>query len=371
MVTVTLNTAPAVGDVVAVMLKIGHDYQISTDGATLTLRDGWSSIVGNDSSTINNEKIFVTTFTNHDQMNMRTERWEDFAYSQGDVPFTLATAPVNINYTFVHMNKQHLTPNHDYRLEGNEVIISESVIADGTIKDVVISYVSGTISQPAIGYRIFKDVLNRYHYRRISKAHTTTLAQALAPTDETIIVADGSVLPEPSVATNQPGVVFIGKERITYFTKTNNTLGQLMRGTLGTAISSTIVSGTKVIDASLVQEIPYTDTTKVSTLNGDGSTVAFTMVNDADSVAFTASATTQLVVQVGGTKITDYTVDGSSTITLGSAPASGVRVRITKKIGSVWYNQGTGTASDGLGLQASTSPQVQFLQSAPTDVFDN
>ena len=144
-----------------------------------------------------------------------------------------------------------------------------------------------------------------------------------------------------------------------------------MRGTLGTAISSTIVSGTKVIDASLVQEIPYTDTTKVSTLNGDGSTVAFTMVNDADSVAFTASATTQLVVQVGGTKITDYTVDGSSTITLGSAPASGVRVRITKKIGSVWYNQGNGTASDGLGLQASTSPQVQFLQSAPTDVFDN
>ena len=160
-VTVTLNTAPAVGDVVAVMLKIGHDYQISTDGATLTLRDGWSSIVGNDSSTINNEKIFVTTFTNHDQMNMRTERWEDFAYSQGDIPFTLATAPVNINYTFVHMNKQHLTPNHDYRLEGNEVIISESVIADGTVKDVVISYVSGTISQPAIGYRIFKDVLNR------------------------------------------------------------------------------------------------------------------------------------------------------------------------------------------------------------------
>ena len=370
-VTVTLNTAPAVGDVVAVMLKIGHDYQISTDGATLTLRDGWSSIVGNDSSTINNEKIFVTTFTNHDQMNMRTERWEDFAYSQGDIQFTLATAPVNINYTFVHMNKQHLTPNHDYRLEGNEVIISESVIADGTVKDVVISYVSGTISQPAIGYRIFKDVLNRYHYRRISKAHTTTLAQALAPTDETIIVADGSVLPEPSVATNQPGVVFIGKERITYFTKTNNTLGQLMRGTLGTAISSTIVSGTKVIDASLVQEIPYTDTTKVSTLNGDGSTVAFTMVNDADSVAFTASATTQLVVQVGGTKITDYTVDGSSTITLGSAPASGVRVRITKKIGSVWYNQGNGTASDGLGLQASTSPQIQFLQSAPTDVFDN
>jgi hypothetical protein len=144
-----------------------------------------------------------------------------------------------------------------------------------------------------------------------------------------------------------------------------------MRGTLGTAISNTLVSGTKVVDASLVQNIPYTDTVKVSTFKGDGSTTAFTMVNDADSVSFTASATNQLVVQLGGTKITDYTVDGSSTITLGTAPATGVMVRVTKKTGTTWYNAGSGTAADGLGLQASTGEEVSFLQQHPAELPEN
>jgi len=372
-VTVTLNTAPAVGETVAVMLKIGHDYELDTNASVMTLRDGWSSITGNDSSSINNEKIYVTTFRNHNQMNMRTERWEDYAYDQGqgDVHFTLANAPVSADYTFVHLDKQHLTANHDYRVEGNEIIIPESVIGDGTVKDVVISYVTGTVSQPAMGYRIFKDILNRYHYRRLSKTHTTTLAQALTQTDTSIIVADASVLANPNPSANIPGVVWIGKERITYFTKDGNTLGQIMRGTLGTAISNTLVSGTKVVDASLVQNIPYTDTVKVSTFKGDGSTTAFTMVNDADSVSFTASATNQLVVQLGGTKITDYTVDGSSTITLGTAPATGVMVRVTKKTGTTWYNAGSGTAADGLGLQASTGEEVSFLQQHPAELPEN
>jgi hypothetical protein len=144
-----------------------------------------------------------------------------------------------------------------------------------------------------------------------------------------------------------------------------------MRGTLGTAISGTLVSGTKVVDASLIQNIPYTDTYKISTFNGDGSTTAFTMVNDSDSVAFTASASSQLVVQVGGTKITDYTVDGSSTITLGTAPDRGVRVRITKKTGTVWYDQGSGTASNGLGLQSATGEEVKFLQQHPAELPEN
>lgn len=370
-VTVTLNTAPAVGETVAVMLKIGHDYEIDTNGSVLTLRDSWSSITSNDSSSINNEKIYVTTFRNHNQMNMRTERWEDFAYSQGDVHFTLAASPVNADYTFVHVDKQHLTANHDYRVEGNEVIIPESVIGDGTVKDIVISYITGTVSQPSMGYRIFKDILNRYHYRRLSKSHTTTLAQSLSPTDTNILVSDANVLADPNPSANIPGVVWIGKERITYFTKDGNTLGQLMRGTLGTAISGTLVSGTKVVDASLIQNIPYTDTYKISTFNGDGSTTAFTMVNDSDSVAFTASASSQLVVQVGGTKITDYTVDGSSTITLGTAPDRGVRVRITKKTGTVWYDQGSGTASNGLGLQSATGEEVKFLQQHPAELPEN
>ena len=367
-VTVNLNTAPAVGETVAVMLKIGHDYEISSNGSTLTLRDGWSSVFGNDSSSINNEKIFVTTFTNHDQMNMRTETFVRTQTGHDDLEITLSATPINSSYTFVAFNKEHLTANHDYRIEGNKIIIPNAVANNELTNSITVSYVSGTQSQPAIGYRIFKDILNRYHYRRLSKAHTTTLAQALSTSDTIIYVADGSVLAEPSVDTNTPGVVWIGKERITYFAKTGNQLSNIMRGTLGTIIEETHASGSKVVDQSLVQNIPYQDTYKVSTFGGDGSTTQFTMINDQDSTSFTASSTNQLVIEVGGSVSTDYTVDGSSTITLGTAPANGVRVRVTKKLGTVWYDQGNGTAANGLGLQASTGVEVRFLQDSPAEL---
>jgi len=369
--TITLNTAPAVGETVAVMLKQGHDYEISEDGVTLTLKDGWNSVFGNDSSTMNNEKIIVTTFTNHDQMNMRTETFSFTSTNAGDEVLTLSATPVNSSYTFVHMNKENLTANIDYTVDGNKIRIPETIVNNGLQNTVVVSFVSGTVSQPAIGYRIFKDILNRYHYRRLSKAHTTKLSQALASDDTTIEVQDGSVLATPSVATNTPGVVWIGKERITYFTKSGNTLGQLMRGTLGTAITDTYASGSKVVDASLVQQIPYNDTAKISEFTGDGSTVAFTMINKSDSTSFTASNSNELVVTIGGSATTAYTVDGSNTITFTSAPDSNVRVRVTKKIGTVWYNQGTSTAADGLGLQASTGVEVQFLQNSPAELPEN
>ena len=369
--TITLNTAPAVGETVAVMLKQGHDYEISEDGVTLTLKDGWNSVFDNDSSTMNNEKIIVTTFTNHDQMNMRTETFSFTSTNAGDEVLTLSATPVNSSYTFVHMNKENLTANIDYTVDGNKIRIPETIVNNGLQNTVVVSFVSGTVSQPAIGYRIFKDILNRYHYRRLSKAHTTKLSQALASDDTTIEVQDGSVLATPSVATNTPGVVWIGKERITYFTKSGNTLGQLMRGTLGTAITDTHASGSKVVDASLVQQIPYSDTAKISEFTGDGSTVAFTMINKSDSTSFTASNSNELVVTIGGSTTTAYTVDGSNTITFTSAPNSNVRVRVTKKIGTVWYNRGTSTAADGLGLQASTGVEVQFLQNSPAELPEN
>ena len=77
-------------------------------------------------------------------------------------------------------------------------------------------------------------MLNRTFYKRISKTATTELVDDITDTIKTIQVKDGSALPEPNAANNLPGVVFIDKERIEYFTKSGNTLGQLKRGTLGT-----------------------------------------------------------------------------------------------------------------------------------------
>jgi len=37
-----------------------------------------------------------------------------------------------------------------------------------------------------------------------------------------------------------------------------------------------------------------------------------------------------------------------------------------RKTGTVWYDQGEGTAANGQGLQAATGKEVLFLQAEPT-----
>jgi hypothetical protein len=64
---------------------------------------------------------------------------------------------------------------------------------------------------------------------------TTTLVQPLDVNDTEITVADGSVLPIPNLATLTPGVIDIGAERIEYYIKNGNTLGQIRRGVGGTS----------------------------------------------------------------------------------------------------------------------------------------
>lgn len=370
--SVRFVTAPASNDTVAVILKEGHDFEISSNGATLTLKEGWSTRTGADSSSINNEKVFVTTFTNHDNMTMRTEVFESAARtSTNDLEITLSNTPINDSYVFVAWNKEYITANHEWRLQGNKIIIPYAVANNGQSNLITVSYISGSVSQPAIGYRIFKDILNRYHYRRLSKAHTTTLTEALDTSDTTIKVSDGSILPEPSISKNIPGVIFIGKERITYFAKNGNTLSQIMRGTLGTAVTETHASGSKVIDGSLVQEIPYEDTLQKAEFKGNGTTTNFNLSTTDDSTPIVVTNRKQIVVQVGGEVTDDWSLGGSNNIVFTTAPGNGVQVRITKKLGSVWYNQGSSTASDGAGLQASTGVEVKFLQKSAAELPEN
>ena len=115
------------------------------------------------------------------------------------------------------------------------------------------------------GYRIFNNMLRDTSYLRIADRYTTTLANVLSITDGNIIVSNSSVLPTPDPSTRYPGVVFIGSERITYWTnnKTTNTLGQIRRSTEGTAAANTYPIGTLVTDASHIQQIPGMDTLDV------------------------------------------------------------------------------------------------------------
>jgi hypothetical protein len=159
-----------------------------------------------------------------------------------------------------------------------------------------------------LGYRMFQTMRNDVSFMRIADDHSTTLAQDLNLIDTEIIVTDASKLSAPNVLENIQGIMFINGERITYWTKniyspvawTANTsyanstaishnginyltagnvyansfnyvntanisvlaglniLGQIRRGTQGTAISPMHYKNKVIIDASKSQIIPTT-----------------------------------------------------------------------------------------------------------------
>jgi hypothetical protein len=214
-----------------------------------------------------------------------------------------------------------------------------------------------------MGYRVFKDILNRTHYRRLSKAHSTRLVLDLGVSDTTITVIDGTNLPDPDIANNSPGVIFIGTERINYFVKDGNTISRIVRGTLGTGVQHHI-AGSVVVDGSKLQSVSgYEDTTTTDTHTADGNVFYGT--------TFTPTDANELVVQVGGTATTEFTIGSDSStngITFNTAPSGGLTIKITRKTGAIWNTAGSSTAADGLGLQQSSTSQSLFLKASPADL---
>ena len=219
----------------------------------------------------------------------------------------------------------------------------------------------------ATGFRIFKDMLNRTFYKRISKSATTKLTLDMTEGTQTFTVEDAAILPTPDIVSNTPGVVFIDKERIEYFTKSGNTLGQLRRGTLGTGIKEH-GSGTEVVDASGTQTIPYADTVYTNTFTGNGSTATFTLSQ-------APSSASELDIFIGGQRLLLTSEDGSTinysvagaNVTLSTVPASSTQIKILHKKGQVWYTALDGNPADGKGLQASTTQQAKFIANEPTN----
>jgi hypothetical protein len=143
-------------------------------------------------------------------------------------------------------------------------------------------------------------MLDYVTYTRIADAHSTTLTQVLLPSDTEIHVADATVLMVPNPAANLPGIVFIGCERIAYYSidRNTNVISRLRRGTHGTAIMPIHGIGARVIDSGQAQQVP--------------------------------------------------------TITVGTNNANV----------SVWFNSGANVAVDGTGFEGSTTAAVDFLKAA-------
>ena len=246
---VTPTVPLKIDDVVAIVSKPNSaDYDYDIVLPYLILNPGFGT----------GKELRIITYTDHDAMLIRTERFPGVAGRR----YKISRPVLDTNYLWVIVNGIPLINQLDYEVLDDRVTVQISSKFEHYPNDniTIISISDSPLATTILGYRIFNDIFNRTHFKRLSKQNTTYLTRSLNFTDTEIHVADASVLTPPLLAKNIPGVVIIDGERIEFFTINGNVLGQLRRSTLGTAPSFYSEEHTRVIDQSPEQTIPTKET---------------------------------------------------------------------------------------------------------------
>lgn len=243
-----------------------------------TITDG---VQPNDTITVSSanlgDTLEVSTYSDDITYGMITETFAGIAAAS----YALGGVPYNTNSIFVYVNGIMQVFGQDFKLVDQVLgYDSEVDVGYGDVYDsltnlsvvflkgsheltdkIVITYFSGLPAEDTVGFKLFKNIFGKFEYLRISDANSTTLTAPLLSTDKTIVVADATVLGQPDLPSQTPGVIFIMGERITFWTVDTTTpglhiLGQCSRGTAGTGVNADLQSGMIVRDASKNQQIP-------------------------------------------------------------------------------------------------------------------
>jgi len=180
---------------------------------------------------------------------------------------TLRKPARDAQYVWVVKNGTMLIPNVDYIVTSNKQYVKLAEQPAERDKLQVIHFADSVIVDK-FGWRQFKDMLNRTHYKRLQEVYH--LAQPLNWYDKTIEVVDATSLSDPETDSKYPGVIFIEGERIEYFGRENNTLLQLRRGTLGTGIKDVYEAGTMFMEQGPDATLPYKDEVDRLTVTSGG-----------------------------------------------------------------------------------------------------
>ena len=312
------------------------------------------------------------------------------AHRRGKGLIKLRSPALDTAYVWVVLNGILLTPNRDYKLVklDSYIQITRPLVANDIVQ---VIHFAAPKSNEKFGFRMFKDMLNRTHYKRLNKDNVYTLLQDLNVTDKEIVLADASDITIPDVAKNNPGVLFVEGERIEYFQVDGNVLSQLRRSTLGTGARTIYEAGTECMDQSDKETIPYKDQ-MVSTIALDDESTQILLdwmptngVNELEIFvggrrlrknAITAyqfqendadgNLVTSLIDQnrPGGDVVLDaeftLTIDNDvATVSLVDTPEANSRILIVRKLGKTWQ-------SPGEQLRYSQNPIAQFIRGATT-----
>jgi len=306
----------------------------------------------------------------------------------------LKTPSISANYVWIIKNGKILSPNVDYILE-NSTRIKLSVRPVETDNFDILQFRNLTPVLPKFGYRLFKDILGRTHFKRLNQENSYVLAEPLNYYDIRIKLEDATGIEKPNRRKNQPGVLFVEGERIEYFEIKGNTLLQLRRGTLGTSIKEVYDQGNILFGQGRNETIKYRDQVLTKKEIAIADQVEFDLgfsITDllANYTIFTGRSNVNPVdfveVFVGGRRLRkksiqqfDATLDQDSPeaditvapefeidlannkIVLNQALANGIQVEIVRKIGKIWNEPGK-------SLAASENEISRFLRGATIEI---
>lgn len=349
-----------VGDILKVYVISDGDYVIGGSGGyTLTL----------DTAPTLGQTIKVWQFTNHDVLQIERTNYDIIARDTLVVDSNnyfeyqnltngivrLRQSAVDAQYVWVAINGTVLSPSVDYKVSNDQQTLKiKSTIQANDVIDIIHFTAPKYVSK--FGFRQFKDMLNRTHYKRLGNDNKYYLTQTLHWYSQEILLSDTVGLTEPNVSLGRPGVLFIDGERIEYFLLFADRVGQLRRGTLGTGVKNNYESGTEVFDQSAFQTVPYKDETITEIFTSDGSTENITL-------SWVPQSVNEFEVFVAGRRLrknsirsydaalgmdspeadvilpAEFSVSGTSTIcTLLVAPPVNTKIIVVRRIGKLWNN---------------------------------
>ena len=381
-----------VGDIIKIQNDVRAEYRIQGNNLIID-----SSVAMTVTDETDNVKIDVTWFTEYPSFDIISDQ-----RSGGKVQYQLSRSPISASYVWVYKNGIRLTQDKDYYVSIPRNVVYLNV--DSTVNDDIktVSFTADIFRLPS-AFEIHKDMLNIYHYTRFAKGEVELIAP-LNYYDTTITVSDSSLLTDPIKNRNIPGIVWISGERIEYMTKVGNILGQLRRGTQGTAIGETYPAGSAVVDIGYNEAIPYNETQERIDFVSDGSTL---LVGPLDfvpmigirsnwyrsSIPNTYGPCDQIEVFAAGRRLrkdpidvwveengayspeadetleAEFSVDGiTAYIRLTSALPAGTRITVVKRSGKVWYDRGENTATTGVSLLKNNSPIAKFIVQKTTSL---
>jgi hypothetical protein len=187
-------------------------------------------------------------------------------------------------------------------------------------------------------------------------------------------------------------------------TKQGNVLGQLRRGTQGTAIGEVYDIGTAVINISYEDRIPYNETQERTDFVSDGSTLLVGPLDFTPAIGTRTSwtrttipaeygACDQVEVFAAGRRLrkdpiavwvedngasspsadeileAEFSVNGTSVYLRLTEPLpAGTRITVVKRVGKTWYDRGLTTATSGVTLLENATPIAKFIAEKTTSI---